>query len=74
MDEFDCKLTGCVLALLTGMARDATERVSKALTIFAADTNTPASEAQFYRDLASTIKPLAPVWAVFEELEAETLH
>jgi hypothetical protein len=75
MDEFDNKLCGCVLALLTGMARDATERVSEALQTFADDRNTPASEAAFYRDLAESIEIApAPVWDIFEQLEVETLH
>jgi hypothetical protein len=75
MSDSDNKLVGVCLALLTGMARDATERVSEALQTFAEDCNTPASEAAFYADLAASIAPLqVPFSGIFEQLEVETLH
>jgi hypothetical protein len=73
VNDFDNKLCGCVLALLTGMGRDSAERVTEALTIFADDTNTPASEAAFYRGLVEAIDIApAPVMGIFAALE--TLH
>jgi hypothetical protein len=72
-NDFDCKLAGVVMALLCGMDRGATERVSEALEVFAEDRNTPPSEAAFYRDLASCIMPMRlPIGGLFESLE--TLH
>lgn len=73
MSEFDCKLAAVFMSLLCGMDGSAAERVTEALTLFADDSRTPASEAQFYRDLADSIEPVQlPGGGLFELLE--TFH